>query len=54
MGIGEGINSDTQESKKKSQKNFSEKLVRIRISVQIDSEGVTYIAKPLANYKKTL
>ena len=39
MGIGEGTNSDTQESKKKVPKNFSKKLVRIGISVQIDSEG---------------
>ena len=39
MGIGEGVNFDTRESKKKVPKNFSKKLVRIGISVQIDSEG---------------
>ena len=39
MGIGEGVIFDTQESKRKSQKNFSKKLVKIEISVQIDSEG---------------
>ena len=67
MGIGEGINSDTQESKKKVPKNILRKFVKIEISVQIDSEGVTYIAKPwlitknsmkgglnMADYKLTL
>ena len=53
MGIGEGINSDTQEPKKKVPKNFSKKLVGIWISVQIDSEGVTYI-KELDNIIRCL
>jgi len=40
MGIGEGVNFDTQESKKGFSKKFSKKLVRTEIFVQIDSEGV--------------
>ena len=40
MGIGEGVNFDTQESKKKFFKKFLKKLVRTEIFVQIDSEGV--------------
>ena len=55
MGIGEGINFDTQEPKKKCRKAFREssrKFVKIEISVQIDSEGVTYIVKSFTDYKK--
>lgn len=40
MGIGEGVNFDTQEAKKKFFKKILKKLVRTEIFVQIDSEGV--------------
>lgn len=40
MGIGEGVNFDTQESKKKFFEIFPKKLVRTELFVQIDSEGV--------------